>query len=172
MRLKLARSSRRCELRVIPVLMCMMGFPAVMVAQSNSVASPATTVPGDWARVKQLRPHIRVHLSTDRGSHLCSVDAVDDVSLTCSSGHSGKTYARAEIKSIKVTEYALSTLGGAFIGGGAGALVGLGCCAHNGGLADAYAVGSGAVVGAVAGAGVGAATDLFRGPLVYRRPKH
>jgi hypothetical protein len=162
---------------VIAVLMCMMGFSAVLVAQSNSVASSATTVPGDWARVKQLRQHIRVHLSTDRGSHLCSVDAVDDVSLTCSSGHSGKTYARAEIKSIKVTEYALSTLGGAFIGGGAGALVGLGCCAHNGGsgfgaLADAVAVGSGAAVGAVAGAGVGAATDLFRGPVVYRRPDH
>jgi hypothetical protein len=105
-------------LRVIPVLVCMMGFSTALVAQSDSVAGSVKVVPSDWERVKQLRQHTRVHLSTDRGSHLCSVDSVDDVSLTCSWGHSGKTYPRAEIKSIKVTEYALSTLGGALIGAG------------------------------------------------------
>jgi hypothetical protein len=161
---------------VIPVLMCMMGFSVALVAQSDSVAGSAAKVPGDWARVKQLRQHTRVHLSTDRGSHLCSVDAVDDVSLTCSSGHSGKTYRRAEIKSIKVTQYAASTLEGSLIGAGTGALVGLVCCGQNGSsgfgpLVNEVAIGSGAVVGAVAGAGVGGTTDLFRGPVVYRRPK-
>jgi hypothetical protein len=163
-------------LRVIPVFVCMMGFSTALVAQSDSVAGSVKVVSSDWERVKQLRQHTRVHLSTDRGSHLCSVDAVDDVSLTCSSGHSGKTYPRAEIKSIKMTEYALSTSGGALIGGGTGVLVGLVCCGHNGSsgfgpLANAVAIGSGAAVGAVAGAAVGAATDLFRGPLVYQRPK-
>lgn len=161
---------------MIPVLVCLMGFSTALVAQSNSVAGSVKVVPGDWERVKQLRPHTRVHLSTDRGSHLCSVDAVDDVSLTCSSGHSGKTYPRAEIRSIKVTQYAASTLEGGLIGGGTGALVGLVCCGHNGSdgfgsLENEVAIGSGAVVGAIVGAGVGAATDLFRGPLVYRRPK-
>lgn len=161
--------------------LCVVGLSSGLVAQTNtgqpnSVVGSVTTVPGDWARVKQLKPHTRVHLSTDRGSHLCSVDAVDDVSLTCSSGHSGKAYARAEIKSIKVTQYAWSTVGGTLIGAGTGVLVGLVCCAHNGSsgfgpLADDVAIVSGAAVGAVAGAGVGAATDLFRGPVVYRRPK-
>src|SRR5271154_3767762 len=70
----LQRSSWRCDLRVIPVLVCMMGFSTALVAQSNSVAGSVKVVPGDWERVKQLGPHTRVHLSTDRGSHLCSVD--------------------------------------------------------------------------------------------------
>ena len=152
---------------------CVSGLSPYVVAQSNSVATAPTTVAGDWQRVKQLPVHTRVHLSTDKKGLTCSIDAVDDGSLTCSSKHSGTAYPRAEIKSIKLTRYPVSVLGGAGIGAGVGAGIGAAFKSSEGiasGAANGVKIGIGAVAGGLGGAAVGGATDMFRGPLVYRRP--
>jgi len=154
----------RCLL--LAAVVCGFGLSLNGFAQSTAVMS-------DWLRVKQLPLHTKVHLSTDKGGKTCLVNEVDDASLTCSSGHSGASYPRAEIKSIKLTRYAVSTIGGAAIGAGVGAGIGAAIGSHptHPIVNDtAIRVGIGAVAGGLGGAAVGAVTDMFRGPLVYRRP--
>jgi hypothetical protein len=164
----------RCDVRILFVAaVCIFGLSTHVVAQSHSVVSSPTNAAGDWQRVKQLPVHTRVHLSTDKKGLTCSIDAVDDGSLTCSSGHLGTAYPRAEIKSIKVTRYPVSVVGGAGIGAGVGAGIGAAFKSSGGiasGAANGVKIGIGAVAGGLGGAAVGAATDMFRGPLVYRRP--
>lgn len=148
--------------------MCVFGLSFSGFAQSTVATS-------DWQRVKQLPLHTKIHIASDKNGRTCSIDAVDEGSLTCSSGHTGTTFPRAEIKSVKVTRYVWSTVGGAAIGAGVGAVIGVaarGPSTGFGTLSNDVKIGIGAVAGGVGGAAAGGLTDMFRGPLVYQRPKH
>ncbi len=140
----------------------------------------------DWRSVQSLPARTRIRLATDKKKTACFIDSVTEDHLVCSSSSSkaGKqtSYAKEEIKEIKLTNRTRSTLAGIGIGGGigAGALVAVAinshdnngpysiCCTNS----DAALVG-GAVIGAagaITGAALGYAKDWFAGPVVYRRP--
>ena len=145
----------------------------VLFVSANALAQ-AQAMSADWHRVEQLPPHTRVHISSDKMNRLCLIDSVAEESLICSSGHTTNSFPRAEIKSIKVTRYVLSTVGGAGIGAGAGAIIGAAATTGktNGiGATRGEVVGIFTLGGALVGAVVGGPTDFLRGPTVYRRPK-
>ena len=87
-------------------------------------------------------------------------------------GEKGRhVFPRADVKNVKFTRYGISALGGAAIGAGTGAIIG---AATSRGTSDFINMNglyraACAVTGAFGGAAVGAATDMFRGPTVYRR---
>lgn len=158
------------DLFVIPV------FCAVFVSAHLMAQAPVGGA--DWKRVEQLPLHTKVHVSSDKMGRVCMVDSVDEGSLTCSAGHvvntAHYTFSRAEIKSIKVTRYVLSTIGGAGIGAGVGAIIGAaGTQGDNDriGITRGQVVGIVTLIGGVVGAAIGGPTDFLRGPTVYRRPK-
>jgi len=150
------------------------------VLHAQQVA-PATTPPaalGDtWNHVKALPPHAHMHVAADHSGATCYFIAADEQSLTCGR-HDGSAkgqhvFPRAEVTSVKLTRRGLSSAGGLGIGVGAGALIGVAVYrpdprGFDFGLGAARA--SMAVLGGVAGAVVGGTTDMFRGPVVYRRP--
>ena len=153
--------------RVLPISLCLL---------ASLVQGQTATAGSNWQRVQQLPLHTKVHISADSKSRLCSIDKVDETQLTCSAGRvvetSHFTFQRGDIKSIKVSRHVRSTLVGAGVGAAAGAIIGV---AINGGpnqfihFANAEVGGAGAIVLAVPGALIGLATDLARGPTVYRR---
>jgi hypothetical protein len=150
-----------------------LGFMLICLgAQGQSLAEAAS-----WDHVQKLPLHTRVHVSTDGKSRLCSIDAVDETQLRCSAGHVVETghytFARGEIKSIKIARYPRSTLVGVGVGAAAGAITGL---AINSGSANSWfhfsngaVAGTAALIFAVPGGLVGLGTDFTRGPTVYRR---
>jgi hypothetical protein len=150
--------------RIFPLIFCLL-FPAGAMGQ---------TAGSNWQRVQQLPPHTKVHIKADSKSRVCTIDNVDEDKLTCTASRvvqsSRYTFQRSEIKSIKVTRYALSTVVGAGIGAGVGA--GIGAAIH--GKDDLFStgevVGVTAAICAVPGAIVGGLTDFTRGPTIYRRP--
>jgi hypothetical protein len=154
----------RSLLLLAPAL-CILGLSSSSgVAQPSSpVASPASAA-SDWQRVERVPLHTKVHVDADKKGRTCLLDSVNDQSLTCTSGHTGRTFSRAEIKSVKLTRYGWSTLGGLAIGLGVG-----GAIAATG-PSDSIARGAAGGLCIVAGAVVGGMTDMFRGPVVYRRP--
>ena len=144
---------------------------------SVSLAARAHSSGGDWNRLKSLPVHTKVHVAGDKQSKVCLIDSVDDATLQCSKGHSQYSFARAEVKSVKLARYTRSTLVGLGIGLGVGAGVGA-IIGHEkekpndffpGLTTDAFAAIGGAV-GLIAGGAIGGPTDFTRGPTVYRRP--
>lgn len=144
-------------------------------AITSSAPSPSHAIADSWHNLSVIAPHTHIHVAADRGGATCYFIAVDDQSLTC--GHRNAAdkgrhvFARADIKTVKLTRYAVSSLGGAAIGGGTGAIIGV---ATSRGTSDFINMNglyraACAVTGAFGGAAVGAATDMFRGPTVYRR---
>jgi hypothetical protein len=113
-----------------------------------------------WQRVQQLPLHTKVHISSDKKDKTCPIGAVDEQSITCSGGIS---FSRAEIKSIKMTRYGWSTLGGFGIGFGVGAAIAAT------GPSDSIARGGAASACLIGGAVIGGVSDMFRGPTIYRR---
>ena len=119
-----------------------------------------------------------MHVSADKLSRTCSLVSVDDNELVCTKGRvvastARYSFPRLEVKSVKLTRYAASTLGGLGIGAGAGAVIGF-ATFHGGDNflnLDGVARASTVVAGALLGALVAGPTDLFRGPTVYRRAK-
>ena len=129
---------------------------------------------------------MKIHVASDKKGRTCFFESFDEEQLTCSKGKIiGGTavyvFPRAEVKSVKLTRYVVSTVAGAGIGAGVGTAIGYGYgrskhpADPNAGLdfsgldraADALV---GATEGLVAGAFVGGFTDFLRGSTVYRRP--
>jgi len=116
-----------------------------------------------------------MHVAADNGGSTCYFIAADDQTLTCGR-HNGSAkgqhvFPRAEVKSVKLTRYGISTLGGAAIGTGVGAAIGFATTRHQSEFLDLSGIARAAcaVIGGVSGAAVGGPTDMFRGPTIYRR---
>lgn len=145
----------------------------------NAIASPAPSpshaIADSWNNLSVVAQHTHIHIAADHGGKTCYFISVDDQNVTCGH-HDGsekgrRVFPRAEVKSVKLTRYGLSSLGGAAIGGGAGAIIGVATSRNDSSFINlnaAYRAGC-TLVGALGGTAVGATTDLFRGPTVYRR---
>lgn len=151
----------------------------VSFAASLAAALPAfaqTPAAGaDWRRLQQLPKGTRLHVAADAKTRLCNLDQVTDDALTCSKGRllgaAHYTFARAEIKSIKLTRYTVSTLAGAGIGAGVAGAISL--ATIRGGTFIDFSGPARAVItvaGGVLGAAATGPADAFRGPTLYRRP--
>jgi hypothetical protein len=147
-------------------------------AVSTGLPGQAPAAGSNWQRVEQLPLHTHVHVSSDKMGRVCAVDSVDEESLSCSAGRlvntAHYTFPRTEIKSIKVTRYVLSTVGGAGIGAGVGAIIGGAATSGKNstiGISNGQVVGITAGIGGIVGAVICGPADLLRGPTIYRRPK-
>ncbi len=149
---------------LLPVAaLCVLGLSSAGFGQSRSGAASPAGATNDWQRVKQLPLHTKVHIDADKKGRTCTIDAVDDESLTCSSGHKGKTFARAEIKSVTLTRYGWSTLAGLGMG------LGIGAAIAATGPSDSLGRGGAAGIVLIAMPVITGTTDMLRGPVVYRR---
>jgi hypothetical protein len=151
---------------VVAAALSALGLSFSGMAQSTVVGASPATAENDWQRVKQLPLHTKVHIDADKKGRTCLIDAVDEMSLTCSSGHKGSSFPRTEIKSVKLTRYGWSTLAGLGIGIGIGtaiAATGPNDSLWRGGAAGAVVIAMPVITGT---------TDMLRGPVVYRRPEH
>jgi hypothetical protein len=151
------------------------GAIAISTVPAFAQEQATSTALGDaWGHLQALPPHVHMHVSADHEGETCYFIAANNETLTCGhrdgSSKGQHVFPRAEVKSVKLTRYAGSTAAGFGIGAGAGALVGV-AAIHSGGwfTGDARAVC--ALIGAIGGAAIGGPTDMFRGPVVYRRPK-
>jgi hypothetical protein len=138
---------------------------ALAITTSALAQAPARS---NWDHLKALPAQTRIHVSADKGGATCKLLSVNDATLVC-----GKhTFQRAEVKSVKLTRYGVSTAVGAGIGAGVGVGVGIGLA---GGKESFFGddkgefAAAGAGIGAVIGGLVTGPADLFRGPTVYRR---
>ena len=154
------------------------------VAPIASLLAQPPAMQSDWARVKAVNPQTKMQIVADSAKRTCILDSVTDDQLVCSKGKNGHgahyVFARADIKTIKLTRYTASTFAGLGIGLGAGlgigALVGHAVSPSqpnswldlSGVGRDVITAGSG-VIGAAAGASIGGPTDFLKGPLIYQR---
>ena len=150
---------------------------SVLAASGRPAASQSTTAPG-WSALNAVRPGVHIHVSADNGGKTCYMIAVDDDSLTCGrkdgSLNGRRIFPRSEVKSVKLTRYGVSTLGGLGIGLGAGALIGIAVfrptpTAFLGNLGSNIGRAFSITLGGLAGPVIGGTTDMFRGPVIYRR---
>ena len=162
------------------LLVAAIAVSAVPASAQNALASPAPTpspaIADTWHNLSAIAPHAHIHVAADHGRSTCYFIAVDDQNLTCGrkdgSEKGRHVFPRAEVKSVKLTRFAVSTIGGLGIGSGVGAVIGFATIHSH---PDAFLDFSGAaraicvVVGGLGGTAVGASTDMFRGPTVYRR---
>ena len=147
-----------CVMKKILCVMFLGGACASLAAQTS-----------DWDRVRHVPAGTKVHVAADKQSETCRIDVVDEATLRCSNGHSQYSFARAEVKSVKLTRYAVSTLVGAGIGAGVGAGIGLGVTQDKNGWFNGDIRGVFAALGGVVGGAAMGPTDVFRGPTIYRR---
>lgn len=146
----------------------------------NAIASPAPSpspaIADTWHNLSALAPHTHIHVAADHGGSTCYFIAVDDQNLTCGrrsgSEKSPHVFPRADVKSVKLTRYGVSTIGGLAIGTGVGAIIGFAANRpqpHDefdfSGIGRAVCT----VAGGLGGTVVGATSDMFRGPTIYRR---
>jgi len=163
----------------LALLLGAIAVSALPLPAQNAIASPApspsSALADSWHNLSVLAPHAHIHIAADHGGATCYFITADDGNLTC--GHKNGSdkgrhvFPRAEVKSVKLTRYAISALGGAGIGAGTGLIIGT---ATSRGTSDFINLNglyraSCAIVGAFGGTAVGAATDMFRGPTIYRR---
>jgi hypothetical protein len=153
---------------------------AVPACAQNLAASPAPSpshaIADSWHNISAIPLHTHIHVAADHGGSTCYFIAVDDQSLTCGH-HNGSdkgrhVFSRADVKSVKLTRYGISTLGGLGIGTGVGAVIGVAANRpHPNEMFDFSDIGRTVctVIGGLGGTAVGASTDMFRGPTVYRR---
>ena len=163
--------------------------PIILVAlfaASSGVAhaqAPASIQADTWRHLSALHPGTHIHISSDKKSRTCFFASADDATLVCSRKHSGGTqytFARAEVRTVKLTRYTLSTVAGLGIGVGAGLGIGAAIApavapkSNSGldfsGLDREVITGIGGAIGFLAGGAVGGPTDFLRGPTLYRRP--
>lgn len=173
------------KLVTLPFCFALLGS-AVMPGQTQQV-SPSTQQPpagGNWQRVEALPARSKVHITTDHGGHSCRLFSVTEDALTCEAGagRAGRVIQRTEVQHIKLTHYVRSTLVGAGIGGGIGAITGgIGgrskpCPSGQTLCFNGIGIGAGGVAaifgvaGAAVGSVVGGTTDLARGSSIYTRP--
>jgi hypothetical protein len=153
---------------ILTLLLC--GMSHILHAQT---AAPTPTVADTWDHLNAIPAHAHLHVSSDVGSTTCYFIAADDTTFTCGHQDGGaqgrRTFQRATVKSVKLTRYGVSTLAGAGIGGGAGAIVGFASTQNPQGWFNGAVRGVMAGLGGVIGAAICGPTDAFRGPTVYRR---
>src|SRR5215472_16606869 len=95
---------------------------------SSPAPSPAPAITDTWHHLSVLPPQTHIHVAADHGGSTCYFIAVDDQNLTC--GHKNGSekgrhvFPRADVKSVKLTRYGISALGGLGIGTGVGAAIG------------------------------------------------
>ena len=154
---------------------------ALFALTANSGSAHAQADP--WHHLSALQPGTHIHISSDKKSRTCFFASADDATLVCSGKHSGGpqyTFARAEVRTVKLTRYTLSTIAGIGIGAGVGFGIGAAVAPaaapkSNSGLdfsgldRDAITILGGAF-GLIAGGAIGGPTDFLRGPTLYRRP--
>jgi hypothetical protein len=148
---------------------------------TTQAQSPAIT--DTWHHLSALPPGTRLHISSDKKSRTCFFASADDQSLICSRKRSSGThytFARSEVRTVKLTRYTLSTVAGMGIGAGAG--LGIGAAVGQAaspktdssfdfsGIGRDVITGIGGVVGFIAGGAIGGPADFLRGPTLYRRP--
>ena len=130
----------------------------------------------NWQAVQALPLHLRVQVKADTRKSDCHITSVTDDKLTCAEA----SFARSEIKSIKLTNKTRSILGsfgaGMAIGAGAGAIA-FGAPDPGSpnswfyvsrGEAAAIGAGLGSAVGGITGAIVGASGNRFS-KTIYKR---
>ncbi|SNS29341.1 hypothetical protein SAMN05421770_101372 [Granulicella rosea] len=157
-------------------------FAVWTVAALGQAPSPDGS---NWRRLQQLPPHTKIHLSADRGGRTCTIDQVDEEQIACShSGITGRhsyTYARSEVKSVKLAHYLRSSFTGLAAGGAIGLVAGVASahgpqCNNNSPGFCLNIVSNGTVwtvttvLGAVVGTAIAGPTDITRGSAIYRRP--
>jgi hypothetical protein len=161
-------------------------FPIITVAlvtlATSSGAAHAQASADKWHRLAALQPGTHIHISSDKKSRTCFFASADDATLVCSRKNSGGTqysFARADVRTVKLTRYSLSTIAGIGIGAGAGFGIGAAIAPavapkSNSGLdfsgldREAITILGGAF-GLIAGGAIGGPTDFLRGPTLYRR---
>ncbi len=156
---------------------------ALVIVRASSVAAHAQTPADTWHHLAALQPGTHIHISSDKKSRTCFFESADDQNLACSRRRSSGekfTFARAEVRTVKLTRYTLSTIAGMGIGAGAG--LGIGAAVGQiaspktnssldfSGIGRDVITGIGGAVGFIAGGAIGGPTDFLRGPTLYRRP--
>ena len=141
-------------------------------AIASSAPSPTPAIADSWHNLSAIAPHTHIHVAADHGGSTCYFIAVDDQNLTCGH-HNGSekgrhVFPRADVKSVKLTRYGVSTLGGASNRHWRRCSHRLrGHSARSARFLDFSGIGRAvcAVVGGLGGTAVGASTDMFRGPV-------
>lgn len=165
------------QLALLSGAIAVSSLPAL--AQNAAVppaSPPASSIADTWNHLAAIPTHTHIHVAADNGGATCYFISADDENLTCGrkngSDKGRHVFPRAGVKSVKLTRYGISTIGGAGIGAGVGAIIGFAAIRPDPqafldftGVARAVTV----VLGGVGGAAVGGPTDMFRGPTVYRR---
>ncbi|MGD0368306.1 MAG: hypothetical protein ABSA94_12695 [Acidobacteriaceae bacterium] len=174
------------------------GLPVLRLALRLVIALSLATIAGSvpttahaqapaladtWHHLAILLPGTRVHISSDKKGRTCFFASVDAATLVCSrrpSSGTHYTFARSEVRTVKLTRYTLSTLAGMGIGAGAG--LGIGAAVGHSvetttnsffnftSLGRDVITGLGGAIGFVAGGAIGGPSDFLRGPTLYRRP--
>jgi hypothetical protein len=104
-----------------PVLPCF--FPLAIVALFTASSGSAHAQADTWHHLAALQPGTHIHIASDKKNRTCFFASADDATLVCSRKHSGGTqytFARAEVRTVKLTRYTLSTIAGIGIGAGVG----------------------------------------------------
>jgi hypothetical protein len=80
----------------------------------NPMTNPPTAKPTGWQRVQGLGPHSKIRIKSDSRNAICFLHFADEQQLTCSPsesiGSSTLTFARSEIKSIKLSHWMVGEL--------------------------------------------------------------
>ena len=157
---------------------------SALLSQQITKDALKPNVGSNWERVKVLPVATTLHVKTDHGNKSCRVFAVTDEALTCAkhSNKAGTVLQRTEIRQIKLTRYVRSTLIGAGVGGGIGAIAGAaalknepcppaqGFCLNDVGPGAGGGAAIAGVAGALLGGVVSGGPDLARGSAIYTRP--
>lgn len=162
------------QLALVSGAIAVSSLPAL--AQNAVAPPPAASIADTWNHLAAIAAHTHIHVAADHGGATCYFISADDQNLICGhkdgSDKSRHVFARADVKSVKLTRYGISTIGGAGIGAGVGAIIGFAAFRPNPhALLDFSGAARGVTIalGGIGGAAVGGPTDMFRGPTVYRR---
>jgi len=153
------------RLALLPALLFVLVSPVQPLAQQP--AQPTPPAGSNWQRVQALPIGTSIRLDAGKRHQSCILSAIDADSLTCVHGKS-LTFARSEIRTIKISHRVRSALIAAAIGAGAGAGI-MEAADKPGSWFHGAVVGVGAVIGVAIGAPIGALTD-FAHSTVYRAP--
>lgn len=150
---------------------------AIVFAASQAGAQPNLA---GWDSVKRLAANQPIRVRSVQGSATCDFDAANADSLFCTERRRvffvpvehPRQFRRSDIRSVRLSRRALSTLAGVAIGAGAGAGIGAGvdASAKNQVEEGHIAAVLFALLGGMFGAGIGQHTDFLAGPLVYQAP--
>ena len=149
-------------------------LPLLLSSSVAVCAAAQSSTPGtNWDHLKALPTGTRMHVTGDKLSRTCVLDAVTDEQLTCSKGRvvntAHYTFTRAEVQSVKLTRYTLSSVAGFGIGAGAGAGIAAATVKSGNIIGKGAAAAIFGIGGGVLGALITGLTDAFRGPTVYRK---